>query len=157
MSETKPFPLSRPIVVDKLTVTSLNIDPDFKVGWLRAAPKTPTWFIGIVRSLFAGVDLDAAQDGEAEQAKIAAAIEKMLANFPVPSGEEVSEMIPWLLHIAEKATGQPADVVDQLNPGDLLAIVMKLVPGMIALANFQKTSGNGAGISPGSSTGALQK
>ena len=153
MSDFRPLKLARPITVDKLEVSSLRVDTAFKVGWLRGAPTTPTWFIGVVRSLVASVDLDE-ESGEVTMDK--AAIEKILAAFPWPSGEEVTEMIPWLLHIAEKATGQPPAVVDQLGLGDLVAIVMLLVPGMMAIGNFQKTSAPGAAISPGSSDGALQ-
>jgi hypothetical protein len=154
---TKPVPLSRPITVGKLTVTALTLDIDFKVGWLRGAPTTPTWFIGVVRSLFANIDFDAAEEADAAAVKVdQEAIDKMLANLPVPSGEEISAMIPWMLHVAEKATGQPPEVIDQLGPVDLVMIVMQLLPGMMALANFQKTSPNGAATSQGSSTGAPQ-
>jgi hypothetical protein len=147
---TKSFPLSRPIQIGPLTVTSLNLDTFFQVGWLRGAPKTPVWFIGIVKSLFAGIDLAAPEAREATEA----AVKNMLANFPAPSGEEVDEVIPWLLHIAERALGQPSAVVDQLGLGDMLNIVMQLLPGMLAIANFQTTSANGAAISPGSLDGA---
>jgi hypothetical protein len=166
VTTTKSFPLSHPVTVGKLTVSALNLDTRFQVGWLREAPKTPTWFIGVVRSLFAGIELGAAAagDGEAagdDAAKAAAAgkeaIARMLANLPVPSGDEISEMIPWMLHVAEKATDQPPAVIDQLGPGDLLAIVMQLMPSMMAVANFPKTSALGVAISPGSSDGAPQR
>lgn len=143
----KAVPLARPITIDKVQATSLLVDPDFKIGWLRGAPTTPVWFIGIVKGLLSGLDL--ASGVPAADIDPAA----MLAKVPVPSGEEVSEMIPWLLHIAEKATGQPPSVVDQLAPSDLFAILLQLIPGMIALANFPRTSVTGAVTSPGSSAG----
>lgn len=143
----KAVKLVRPITVGKLEVASLQIDPNFKIGWLRGAPTTPVWFIGIVKGLLSGIDLESG----ASAADIDPA--EMLAKVPVPTGEEVSEMIPWLLHIVEKATEQPASVVDQLALPDLFAMVLQLIPGMIALANFPLTPATGAVTSPGSSAG----
>jgi hypothetical protein len=149
VSERKSVKLSAPITIGTIEAASLTIDPRFRIGWLRNAPTTPVWFVGVVKGAFAGVDfenLDKSKD-------IAPAA--MLANIPAPSGEELSEMIPWLLHIAEKATGQPADVIDQLGPADLLKMLMALLPGMVSLANFQTTSGSGAATLPGSLAGPL--
>lgn len=147
MSEKKPVTLSRPITIGNVQATSLLVDPDFKIGWLRGAPTTPTWFIGLVKGALSGIDLD---NIEATKTVDPA---QLTANIPTPSGEEVSEMVPWLLHIAEKATDQPPSVVDQLSLADMLAILMVLLPGMVSLVNFQPTSGNGAVTSPGSSAG----
>ena len=96
------------------------------------------------------IDFDNLDKGKATSAED---IEKMLENIPTPSGAEASEMIPWLLHIVEKATNQPAAVIDQLAIADLMRILGALLPGMVGLANFQRTSGSGGVTSPGSSGG----
>lgn len=150
MSERKSITLAAPIKVGDVEVSALTIDPTFRIGWLRKAPDTPVWFIGVVKGLFTGMDFDNPEKSKDVDTTA------LLKSIPEPSGEEVSQMIPWLLHIVEQATAQPPAVVDQLAPGDLLKILMGLLPGMIGIANFQRTSGSGVATSPGSSDGAPQ-
>ncbi|MBX9944952.1 MAG: hypothetical protein K2Y40_12790 [Reyranella sp.] len=140
------LPLSRPIKVGNVEVSALVLDPEFRVGWLRGAPKTPGWLIAVLRSVLS--DLEAGQEAAGADPS------KLLAAVPMPSGEEVSEMIPWLLHMAGKASGQPDAVIDQLALPDLLQILMKLMPGMGALPHFPATPASGSATSPGSSGGA---
>jgi hypothetical protein len=144
--------LSKPIKVgnDKtgfMTVSALTIDPDFKAGWLRGAPTTPTWLIAVVRSLLSEIPAGTTDPTKLDD-------KALFAKVPSPSGEEMSQMVPWLLHMAAKASGQSDDVIDQLSLVDLFALLLRLLPGMGALPNFQMTPASGSGTSPGSSIGA---
>lgn len=144
---TDQVTLSAPITIGTTQVSALTVDKAFRVGWLRGAPKTPGWPIAVIKAVLSGLpdDLDATKISPAELLKG--------VEIPQPSGEEVSEMIPWLLHVAAKATGQPDAVIDQLSPKDLLMILLKLMPGMGALQLFTGTPGSGSETSPGSSGG----
>lgn len=151
MTDKKQVTLTVPVTIGSAQVSALSIDSTLRVGWLRGAPKTPGWLIAVVKSVLADIPAEASGEGF-DATKL---LEKL--NIPVPSGEEVSEMIPWLLHMASKATGQPNEVIDQLSPVDLLQILVKLMPGMAALPNFTATPASGSATSPGSSAGVLTK
>lgn len=146
---TEQVPLSSPITIGTTQVSALTVDKQFRVGWLRGAPKTPSWPIAVIKSVLSGLPEDL------DTSKLDAAALLKGVEIPQPSGEEVSEMIPWLLHVAAKATGQPDAVIDQLSPKDLLLILVKLMPGMGALQLFTATPGSGSATSPGSSAGPL--
>jgi hypothetical protein len=143
-------PLSSPIAIGNVEATSLLIEPAFRVGWLRGAPPAPDWLLAAIRALLSGLEGVTAPDIEKLDT------EKLFANVPTPEGQDLDKMIPWFLHIAEKASNQPAIVIDQLGIADLVKIVMVLIPGMATLPNFRVTSESGAGTSQGSSTGGPQ-
>lgn len=151
MTDKKHVILTVPVTIGNAQVSALSVDGTFRVGWLRGAPKTPGWLIAAVKSVLADIPSEASSEGF-DASKLLETV-----NIPVPSGEEVSDMIPWLLHIAGKATGQANEVIDQLSPVDLLQILMKLMPGAVALPNFTATPASGSATSPGSSDGALKK
>lgn len=141
-------PLSMPVTIGSVEATSLLIEPTFRVGWLRGAPPAPDWLLASIRALLSKLEGVTAATLDTLDTK------EVFASIPTPGGEDLDKMIPWFLHVAEKASEQPAAVIDQLGVPDLLKIVMTLIPGMALLPNFRGISGSGAGTSPGSSTGA---
>jgi hypothetical protein len=146
----KAVELGEPVVLGTAIATSLMVEPRFRVGWLRDAPETPQFFIGAVKGVIASlVENEKKLAGMTNEQ----AFSELAKYFPTPTGAEISAMVPWLLHVAAKATGQPADVIDQLGPVDLVKIVWAVLPSMGALANFQQTPAPGAGTSPASSDG----
>jgi hypothetical protein len=152
MTEKKSVALGTPVTIGELEVSALKVTVPFRNGFLRGAPPTPQWFISTVQRLFAaGAAIDQAKIEEIDDADLLKDVDVW------PQGSDIDAMIPWLLHIAEKATGQPADVIDQLAIDDMVKIIMLQLPGMMKIVNFQKTSANGALTSQGSLDGAPPK
>jgi hypothetical protein len=152
----KQLTLGTPITIGDLEVSALPYTAPFRTGFLRGGPKTPQWFIDTVKAVMAKLTEQEAAAKAAGKDAPELDDEKLLEGLDIwPKGEDIDQLVPWLMHIAEKATKQPADVVDQLDLADLLKLIWQLLPGMMSLANFRKTSGSGAGTSPGSGTGAL--
>ena len=141
-------PLALPVTIGEAEATALYIETNFRVGWLRGAPPAPDWLLGSIRALLSQLE------GVTAETLDQLDVKKVFAAVPTPTGEDLDKMIPWFLHVAEKASKQPTAVVDQLGVPDLMKIVMTLIPGMALLPNFQKISGSGEGTLPGSSTGA---
>ncbi len=94
--------LVRPIKVGSATVSALALDAGFRVGWLRGAPKTPTWLIAVVRSLLASLPEDMTE------ADIRGDNKALFANFPSPSAEELDEVIPLVAAHRRQGDGSAA-------------------------------------------------
>lgn len=158
--------LNTPITIGTREVSGLAVTTPFRTGFLRGAPKTPQWFIDAARKLMArmqeimgardaALDKDGA-DMSADRVVPAPSLsdDELMEGLDVwPRAEDIDELVPWLAHIAEKATGETREVVDQLDLGDLLKIIFTQLQGMMSLVNFRTTSAAGAVTSPGSSTG----
>ena len=155
MTEKKSVTLATPVTIDGREVISLQVVVPFRTGFLRGAPATPAWFITTVKALMSkAAAIEPPKDGEAPVIDDAA----LLADLDIwPQGGDIDAMAPWLMHVAEKATGEAPATIDQLTLGDLLKIIMLQLPGMMQLANFRMTSPTGAGTSQGSLAGAPAK